>query len=117
MNVEIGTEAALFPEKKYINGIFLEVYCRYSTDNFNGQNPVSWQEMHCKWRAGEVLIYVFSDKTVQPSYLQNRIIISCLPIPTYMYLWEIYTYIPRIGLPILLQPNMWTDLGNYRQIG
>jgi hypothetical protein len=26
MNVEIGTEAAHFPEKKYINGIFLAVY-------------------------------------------------------------------------------------------
>ncbi len=27
MNVEIGTEAALFPEKEYINGIFVAVYC------------------------------------------------------------------------------------------
>jgi hypothetical protein len=26
MNVEIGTEAALFPEKEYISGIFLAVY-------------------------------------------------------------------------------------------
>jgi hypothetical protein len=26
MNVEIGTEAALFPEKQYINGIFVAVY-------------------------------------------------------------------------------------------
>ncbi len=25
MNVEIGTEAAVFPEKEYINGIFLAV--------------------------------------------------------------------------------------------
>ncbi len=25
MNVEIGTEAAQFPEKEYINGIFVEV--------------------------------------------------------------------------------------------
>jgi hypothetical protein len=25
MNVEIGTEVALFPEKEYINGIFLAV--------------------------------------------------------------------------------------------
>ncbi len=28
MNVEIGTEAAQFPEKEYINGIFLAVYSR-----------------------------------------------------------------------------------------
>ncbi len=26
MNVEIGTEAAKFPEKKYLNGIFLGVW-------------------------------------------------------------------------------------------
>jgi hypothetical protein len=26
MNVEIGTEAAQFPEKEYINGIFFAVY-------------------------------------------------------------------------------------------
>ncbi len=26
MNVEIGTEAAQFPQKEYINGIFFAVY-------------------------------------------------------------------------------------------
>jgi hypothetical protein len=26
MNVEVGTEAAQFPEKEYINGIFLAVH-------------------------------------------------------------------------------------------
>jgi hypothetical protein len=26
MNVEIGTEAAQFPEKEYTNGIFIAVY-------------------------------------------------------------------------------------------
>jgi hypothetical protein len=31
MNVEIGTEAALFPEKEYINGIFLAVYSIQTT--------------------------------------------------------------------------------------
>jgi hypothetical protein len=28
MNVEIGAEAALFPEKEYINGIFVAVHIR-----------------------------------------------------------------------------------------
>jgi hypothetical protein len=27
MNVEIGAEAAQFPEKEYINGIFVAVWC------------------------------------------------------------------------------------------
>ncbi len=30
MNVEIGAEAALFPEKEYISGIFVAVYIRTS---------------------------------------------------------------------------------------
>ncbi len=30
MNVEIGTEATLFPEKEYISGIFLAVRCTHS---------------------------------------------------------------------------------------
>jgi hypothetical protein len=29
MNVEIGAEAALFPEKEYISGIFVAVYSIY----------------------------------------------------------------------------------------
>jgi hypothetical protein len=29
MNVEIGAEAALFPEKEYINGIAVAVYSAY----------------------------------------------------------------------------------------
>ncbi len=29
MNVEIGTETAQFPEKEYINGIFVEVQLEY----------------------------------------------------------------------------------------
>jgi hypothetical protein len=31
MNVEIGTEAAQFPEKEYINGIFIAVYSSLSS--------------------------------------------------------------------------------------
>jgi hypothetical protein len=30
MNVEIGAEAALFPEKEYISGIFVAVHSRLS---------------------------------------------------------------------------------------
>jgi hypothetical protein len=31
MNVEIGAEAALFPQKEYISGIFVAVQAQYST--------------------------------------------------------------------------------------
>jgi hypothetical protein len=33
MNVEIGAEAALFPEKEYINGIFVAVYAVFEQKN------------------------------------------------------------------------------------
>jgi hypothetical protein len=39
MNVEIGTEAAQFPEKEYINGIFVavqDVLKRYCDEKFKG---------------------------------------------------------------------------------
>jgi hypothetical protein len=41
MNVEIGTEAALFPEKEYINGIFLTVHMhikQFAKFNLNDLN-------------------------------------------------------------------------------
>jgi hypothetical protein len=34
MNVEIGTEAALFPEKEYISGIFLAVRQQHKEKHF-----------------------------------------------------------------------------------
>ncbi len=47
-------------------------------------------------------------------YFQNRSIMFCLPVPTLIYLWEIYTYIfpGSVCLHILFQENMWTDPGN-----
>jgi hypothetical protein len=33
MNVEIGAESELFPEKEYINGIFVTVYLYTIVDN------------------------------------------------------------------------------------
>jgi hypothetical protein len=38
MNVEIGTEATLFPEKEYISGIFVAVYPKEKANSKeNGQ--------------------------------------------------------------------------------
>ncbi len=47
MNVEIGAEAALFPEKEYISGIFVAVYKKMSGKFhnflFKMQNQSEWK--------------------------------------------------------------------------
>jgi hypothetical protein len=44
MNVEIGAEAAQFPEKEYINGIAVAVwFCKKSTTNRNRRERVGVQ--------------------------------------------------------------------------
>jgi hypothetical protein len=54
MNVEIGAEAALFPEKEYINGIAVAVYnSSYLKANSIVSNPIlttigkgrSWEDL------------------------------------------------------------------------
>ncbi len=44
MNVKIGTEAAQFPEKEYINGIFLAMYVaeKASWDPANRGQKLGW---------------------------------------------------------------------------
>ncbi len=39
MNLEIGAEAALFPEKEYINGIFVAVQAKRSSTQSKCQTP------------------------------------------------------------------------------
>ncbi len=38
------------------------------------------------------------NETVQPPFFQNRIMMSCLPIPTFIYLWEIYMFSGSVWL-------------------
>jgi hypothetical protein len=54
---------------------------------------------------GLVPIYVFLGNATD---FQNRIVMFCLKVPTLIYLQR-DLYISRIGLPILLQENMWID--------
>jgi hypothetical protein len=54
MNVEIGAEAALFPEKEYVSGILLAVYGR-NCDSV--RNSVEY--MNCVYKKGTSSAYIF----------------------------------------------------------
>ncbi len=62
------------------------------------------------------------NETVQPTYFQNRIIMICLPIPTLIYLWEIYIFPGMVCLfccsqiyrPILGIYKSLTDTGMWK---
>ena len=49
-------------------------------------------------------------ETAGPRYFHNRIMIFCLPISTFLSMSDLY--IPRNGLPILLQANRQTNLAH-----
>ncbi len=66
--------------------------------------------VHCKWRAGENPIYVFPEmKLLLPK--QNYNVLSPSSC-THISVRDLY--ISRIGLPILLQGNMWIDPRNIK---
>ncbi len=48
-------------------------------------------QMKGRWESGSHLC-IPRNETVQPPYFQNRTITFCLPIPTLIYLWEIYIF-------------------------
>ncbi len=76
MNVEIKAEAALFPEREYIKGIFVAVHtANEGSVRFQYKCLVPLY-VHCIPR----------NETVRPRHFQNRIIMFCLPISTFMYL-------------------------------
>jgi hypothetical protein len=66
----------------------------YSTGGLTG--GIDKVEVHCKWRAcGNINVwfrFMYSQKWNRAShYFQNRIIMFCLPISTFMYMWAIST--------------------------
>jgi len=48
--MEIGTEAAQFPEKEYINGIFVAVWCGWSSKRRHGSTGVMTPPAMCDCR-------------------------------------------------------------------
>ncbi len=70
MNVEIGTEAAQFLEKEYINGISFAVYIVFLSFTFNRRKKGT--ELHCK-------------ETIPK--IRNKYSQKSKGIPTLIFLW------------------------------
>ncbi len=79
--------------------LVVKIFCKIS---FN----LNWIPLpHWKWRAGYNPTWMSGshlciprNETLQPPYFQNRIIMVCLPIPTLIYLWEIYIFLGSVCL-------------------
>jgi hypothetical protein len=74
MNVEIGTKAAQFPEKEYINGIFLAV--RSSACEYQLQGGCGWIYV----RVGVQLCNVIASLLCVYITIKNGVFISWPPI-------------------------------------
>jgi hypothetical protein len=74
MNVEIGTEAAQFPEKEYISGIFLAVYKCLSPFRFNRNCTVDKDKRNqCRFCRLRKCLKVGMKKEAVQVYLAKRV--------------------------------------------
>ncbi len=94
MNVEIGAEAALFPEKQYILGIFVTV----------------WFTIH-HWGCCQCRIWEFDPALFVPEFLLWRMVnyssLRVLPVynltpfsPSWVLLWRMVNYLSLRVLPV-----------------
>ncbi len=67
MNVEIGTEAAQFPEKEYINGIFFAVYSPNIQNAPRTSNLIRKKRIELK-----ILIYYDASKVIKAYWTSTR---------------------------------------------
>jgi hypothetical protein len=100
MNVEIGTEAAQFAEKEYINGIFLAVWAQNShflqAGTGPGQFSLPIQEVASAVERAQATphpIYVFPEKKLPGLSPNFRIHISC---ERFIYSQDRHTYFPAV---------------------
>ncbi len=59
--------------------------------------------------------FIYSQKTVQPPYFQNRNY-NVLSPNSYTHISVIDLYISRVGLSFSMQPYVWTDPGIYKSL-
>ncbi len=79
------------------------------TVSFKSRAMTVW--LHCKWRVGVgdiclIPIYVFPELKLRGLVIsKNRVIMFCLPISTFMYLWAIHIFPGSVCL------CCWNQLG------
>ncbi len=91
MNVEIGAEAAQFPEKEYINGIDVAVQCGMQYFEVKGR-PITRGMQYCEICSWQITVWdaAIGDK-LSPVSLLPAIKISCQnPLKPY-FAFELYS--------------------------
>ncbi len=67
-------------------------------------------QMKGRWKSNINVLFPLMYSQKWNCCFLNRIIMICRPVPTLIYLWEIYIFPGSVSL--LLQGNMWTNPGN-----
>ncbi len=68
--------------------------------------------MEGRWESNITVWFPFVYSQKWNCNFQNRILMFCLPVPTLIYLWEIYIFPGSVCYSAA--GNMWTDPGNIK---
>jgi hypothetical protein len=104
MNVEIGAEAALFPEKEYISGIFIAVY-----------ETLTVRFMYKLYRHKLYREQIVSAQIVSAQFVSAQFVSDTNCIGHKLYRAQIVSGTNCIGHKLYLVTN-WTSSGSKREI-